>query len=567
MPLSDLFLHARARYRQPWVIGLVLISGCATWPTDYPEPEALKNTAAPAAAKSAESLAQPKSTDQATKDPAVRPAAVAQQGPGAGARSNRAQSAPLPPALSPAPPTPSPTPGAESGRDPMAASSAPAPSGEDTVAAGGKPMTVEEVINLAFRRQPSLRAQLELIEQARGQKGIAFAPFLPTAGTAYSVGGFDLNVGGQPLNITSRNAGFAVLPPGFAVPVGLKLNTGYELAEFKVAWLVTDFGKRLGLYRAAQISVDIAQLQTDRAYQTVASDVAVAYYSVLRAMALRRAAWDAVRRSEDQRDVAQKLAKGGVLEREQVLRAEVQLAESQRLLDIAEEGVGIASAALNLAIGLKPGELVGVVEPPGIPVYQPALADCLQTAINRRREFQVARRAIEVAQEGNRVANASFAPRIAMEGTLLDLQQSAPRDHLDVAVGFIRMDWQMFEGGRRVAAHRIADSKLREAMAQCESIADTIAFQVNENYRKLVTARLGIDRARPAVDQARENYRLVRARAAEGDATPSEITDAEAALTRAEQNYLNSNYDFLSAIVRLEFVIGVTPSPLNNVGH
>jgi outer membrane protein TolC len=237
------------------------------------------------------------------------------------------------------------------------------------------------------------------------------------------------------------------------------------------------------------------------------------------------------------------------------------------LLDAAEEAVGVADAALNLAIGLKLGEGVGVVEPPGVPEFRPVLRDCLETAIRRRREFQVARRTIEVAQEGNRVATASFAPRVVAEGTLLDIQQSAPRGHADVALGFIRMEWTMFEGGRRVAARRVADSKVREAMAQAESIADTIAFQVNKNYRRLVTARLGIDRARPAVEQARENYRLVRARAVEGDATPSEITDAETALTRAEQNSLNSVYDYLSAITRLEFVMGVSPSPLSQESH
>lgn len=56
-------------------------------------------------------------------------------------------------------------------------------------------------------------------------------------------------------------------------------------------------------------------------------------------------------------------------------------------------------------------------------------------------------------------------------------------------------------------------------------------------------------------------------RAAEGDATPSEIIDAQTALTRAEQNYLNSVYDYLSAIAQLEFVMGVSPSPLNQVGR
>jgi outer membrane protein TolC len=76
----------------------------------------------------------------------------------------------------------------------------------------------------------------------------------------------------------------------------------------------------------------------------------------------------------------------------------------------------------------------------------------------------------------------------------------------------------------------------------------------------MTTARLGIQRARPAVEQAQENYRLVRARAIQGDATPSEITDAETALTRAQQNYLNSIYDYLTAIAKLDYSMGVQPA-------
>ena len=112
-----------------------------------------------------------------------------------------------------------------------------------------------------------------------------------------------------------------------------------------------------------------------------------------------------------------------------------------------------------------------------------------------------------------------------------------------------------------MAELRVADAKTRAAVAQAESVADTIAFQVTEAYRQMVTARRGIDRARPAVEQATENYRLVRARAAQGDATPAEVTDAESALTRAQQNYYNSVYDYLTAVARLEYAMGVTPTP------
>jgi outer membrane protein TolC len=232
------------------------------------------------------------------------------------------------------------------------------------------------------------------------------------------------------------------------------------------------------------------------------------------------------------------------------------LAESQRLQDMTEEAVAVAIAALNLAIGLQPNEAVQVVEPIVIPTFPLSLSDCLQIAIAERKEFIVARRSIQVAQEGSRVAKADFAPRIVADAALYNLQQSSPRGDADVALGFIKLDWNFFEGGARVAAQRVADSKVREAMAQAESIADTIAFQVNETYRRMATARLGIERARPAVEQAAENYRLVRARAAEGDATSTEITDAETALIRAQQNYLNSTYDYLSAIAKLNYATG-----------
>jgi outer membrane protein len=427
----------------------------------------------------------------------------------------------------------------------------------------GQTLTLTQAIETAFRQQPRLRVYLESVEQARRAEDIAFAPFLPMAVASYSVGGFDLKVGGESLPLGPL-PGFTFLPSLGAIPIGLNIDTGYELADLKLQWLICDFGRRLGRYRQAGLAAGIAQLQTERAYQTVANEVAVAYYQVLRARALKKTARDAVRRAEDDLDVARKLEKGGVVEKEKRLRVEVQLAESQRLLDAAEGAEAVAIAALNLAIGLNVNAPTGIEESSDIPPFTQSLAECLQTAVGQRREFQVARQSIQVAEEGRRVAKADFAPRIMAEGTLIDFQQSAPRGHADLALGFIKLEWGLFEGGKRVAELRVSDSKIRAAMAQAESIADTIAFQVTEAYRQLVTARLAIDRSRPAVTQAEENHRLVRARARQGDATAAEITDAESTLTRAQQSYLNSIHDYLIALVRLEYAMGLTPTPGNS---
>jgi outer membrane protein len=442
------------------------------------------------------------------------------------------------------------------------------PLGNDVSCEPGQALTLPDAIALAFRLQPRLRASLESIQQARGREDIAFAAFLPTLTSAYTVGDFRVNAGGTGFAIPGvpNSPTFTVLPLLGTVPVGLNGQTSNEIAELRLQWLVCDFGRRLGRYNQAGLAADIAQLQTERAYQTVANDVAVAYYQVLRARSLRRIARESVRRAEEDLDVAKKLAKGGVVEREKVLRAEVALAQAQRALDVTEEAEAIAVAALNLAIGLNVSAATGVVDTADVPPFTLGLADCLQTAVGRR-EFQVARQSVQVAQEGSRVARADFAPRIVAEGDLLDYQQATPRGHFDTAVGFIRLEWGLFEGGKRVAELRVADSKIREAVAAADSIADTIAFQVNQAYRQLVAARKGIDRSRPAVDQTRETYRLVRARARLGDAIPAELTEAEAGLTRAEQDYANSVYDYLTALERLQYAMGITATPRTAGAH
>jgi outer membrane protein TolC len=443
------------------------------------------------------------------------------------------------------------------------------PQSSDGSCQPGRSLTLPDAVALAFRLQPRLRASLETIQQAQGREDIVFAAFLPLLTSGYVAGGYHVQAGGQgfPIPGVPNSPEFTIFPLLGAIPVGLQGQTGFEVAELKLQWLLCDFGRRLGRYNQAGLAVDIAQLQTQRAYQTIANEVAVAYYQVLRARSLHRITTESVRRAEDDRDVARKLAKGGVIEREKVLRAEVALAQAQRALDTAEEGEAVAVAALNLAIGLNVSARTGVMDTGDVPPFTLSLADCLQMAVTGRREFQVARQSVQVAQVGSRVARADFAPRILAEGTFLDFQQSNPRGHWDLPFAFIKLEWGLFEGGKRVAALRVADSQIREAVAQAESIADTIAFQVNQAYRQLVAARKGIDRSRPAVEQARETYRLVVARSRQGDATPAELTEAEAGLTRAEQDYANAIYDYHTALERLQYAMGTTETPLTPGSH
>jgi outer membrane protein len=539
--------------------GLVLATGCAHSQTDLQD--RLARRIVPIATEPVPSAnrVEDRTSVGPTADGRVRLAGASQRGQSIEARTGNDRTTPLPPAIV-GPPRRS-----DSDRPSSPATSLPSDSDEatlDAIAANGKPLTLAGAIDLAYRSQPRLRAQLETIAQARGAQQIAFSAFLPVVAGRYDVGGFSLGAGGLAAQV-GKPQNFNFLPGIGAVPIGLNLGTTFELAELNVQWLLLDFGRRLGLYEQAKLSSDIAGLQTERAHQTVANEVAVAYYNVLRSQALRRTAQDALHRTEEELADARKRQREGVIEREVVLRAEVQTAEYRQELHAATEAEFVALAGLNLAIGLKCNEPLRVVEPTDVSPLTTSLADCLQTAIKQRREFYVVQRTVEIATEGGRIARAQFAPKVVADGTLLDLQQQQMNGHVDLRLGFIRLEWVLFEGGRKIAATRVADSQMRQAMAQAETIADQIAFQVNEAYRNAVTAWVGIDDARPAVDQASENYRLVQLRLREGAATPTEIADAQATLTRAQQNYLNARYGYLIAMDRLEYAMGVGQTPMS----
>jgi outer membrane protein len=202
-----------------------------------------------------------------------------------------------------------------------------------------------------------------------------------------------------------------------------------------------------------------------------------------------------------------------------------------------------------------------VVEIGELPPPPTSLGECLQTAAAQRRELDVARTNVQITQEGTKVAKADFLPKIVAEGDYFNIEQGTPRANIGLGVGFIKLEWGLFEGGRRVGELRVADSKTRSAMALANSIADTISFETVEAYRQSISSFRAIDLAKPAVTQSRENYRLIKARMAQGDATATELTDAETALTRAEQDYLNSTYEYLTARARLDYVIGQPAGP------
>lgn len=400
-----------------------------------------------------------------------------------------------------------------------------------------------DAIAFALRNSPRLRSARAAIERARGQEQVAFAPFLP-----------QVDLLGQ-YGVVS-----GTLAPGVPGNVGFLLAKGSgtrSYAETAVAlqWTLYDFGRTGGRYRQAVARGRVADLQLVRADQTVEFDVATAYLEVLLASAFRRVQVDAVRRAEAILGDTVARSAGGVALREDVLRAQVQLSESQEALVVAKEREFDALARLNNAMGRGASEPLDVIDLEVQPPLRAALADLLERAAAQRPEVDVARQEAAAAQGGLQAARGEFLPRIFVRGA------AGRTDGRNVVTGWqegvgLHVEAPLYAGGRHRGELRSAEADVEAAVADAQTILDAISLEVNLAYRGAVAASENIVLSRTAVEQAQENLRLLVVRYRNGNATPTDIVDSEAALTRSQQRFFSATYTYLAALARLDYAVG-----------
>ena len=94
------------------------------------------------------------------------------------------------------------------------------------------------------------------------------------------------------------------------------------------------------------------------------------------------------------------------------------------------------------------------------------------------------------------------------------------------------------------------------ATAQGQVVLDNIALEVNLAYRAIAAARERIRLGEAATRQGRENLRLTVVKYTNGDATPTDVVDAQTALTGALMRYYSALYDYLDSLAQLDYATG-----------
>ncbi|HTU19894.1 MAG TPA: TolC family protein [Gemmataceae bacterium] len=407
-------------------------------------------------------------------------------------------------------------------------------------------VSLDEAIGFALQNNPRLREAAARVEAAQAGVEIAFAPFLPEAGAHLRASDFSV----------------PVLPAANFVPASLNGGvTSFSFAEAGVQWTLYDFGRTGGRYGQAVSQASIEKLGLQRARQTIAFEVSRAYFQVLFAQANRRVREQAVRLAESVLKDTKARRAAGVADPEMVLRAEVEVSTAREELVGARQLVLDAVSTLNLALGRPAALPVQVRDVTSRPTFAQSLEEALQQAVTKRPEVDMGRQAVAGAAYGEKVARGNLLPKIYVRGTVLGITSNGPLNGWLSGAG-LHVDQPLYDGGRYRAEIRRQRAQVAGAIAALQTMLDNIGQQVNLAYQAIATQQERIRLGETTVTQSSENLRLTLVKYNNGNATPTDVVDAQTALTRAQTRYFSAVYEYLEGLARLEYAQGGNQSNL-----
>lgn len=247
-----------------------------------------------------------------------------------------------------------------------------------------------------------------------------------------------------------------------------------------------------------------------------------------------------------------------------VLRAEVELANSRTPLIRARNAVTLAYEELKRVLGVTPDSplragrrfrLVGELD---YEPFQITLDDALERAQKRPR---LARLSMieEAAEEAVKVEQADYFPSLdayAAYGIEKSRFSQELDDTLDGWRAGLELEWDIFTSFRRPARVEQRARELAIARTELRQARLDIEVEVRRAHSSLLEARALVRSSTKVVEQAEESLRLARNRAQAGAATQLDVLSAQVALTEARSNRVRALHDYNLAVAALERAVG-----------
>jgi len=312
-----------------------------------------------------------------------------------------------------------------------------------------------------------------------------------------------------------------------------------------------DFGRSAGRVGAARAAARAAEAGYAGREQDVFLQTVTAYYRVLDIEYLRQAAADEVTQRQAHLRVARVLYDEGVVTRNDVLQAEVQLASSRQLVLAREGALKNAWLELNYLTGRPDDARADLQEDPVL-----ELDDIGEKAVWNRPEIEAQRQQVAAAKKQVTLSRGGYWPQLfARLGA--DYVENSHVKEQTIYSATLGLRVNLYAGGATTARLRQATERLGQARRRLDDLQrqSRVEYRAGRNDAEVAARR--IDVAETAIRQAEENLRINRNRYKEQVGTATEVVDAQTLLTRTRTEYYRAKFDYQVAVARVRRAAGL----------
>lgn len=244
----------------------------------------------------------------------------------------------------------------------------------------------------------------------------------------------------------------------------------------------------------------------------------------------------------------------GVVPKNELLAAEVALADAQQKAIDAHADLEVAQAAYNRALGRNLAQPVYLADLQDQETFVP-VEELTQAALSQRPELTSLSAQARALQDEAASVRGKNGPQVAVTGGYFYLKDDfiRPNGYTGAMVG---VEWTPFDCGRVRNQARALEEKSQALIRLRRDLESKISFEVRQKWIDLETARKRVLVARKTTAQADENLRVARNRYQQQAGTNTEVLDAESLRVQAYMNLYSSSYQAALAGLRLRRAVG-----------
>jgi outer membrane protein TolC len=401
------------------------------------------------------------------------------------------------------------------------------------------PLTLDAAVRLALNRNE--RARIADLNVTSAEAGVEHARtgFLPTL----------------VLSANDSDHPFATPPPRGTAPPKNVVTSTLTLTQPLVnapAW---------PLYAQAKQELASTRAQTIDDKRLLGFDTARAFFNVLTAAAVLKAADRSLQEAKADLDDTQARVQAQLTSSNDATRAQIDLASAQRQVEIDRGNLDNARISLSYLIDApvngdlaSPTAVLQVARRPA-----PALGDLVKAAFKHRPDLVAKLHASKAAHDYAEEPLLRLVPSVNLTGEVQGTTNTDTTGRWDEETIGVNLTWTLYDAGARYADKHARDAAAEIADLNLRSLARSVTTDVQSAVASLSSAQATLTAAQQTVTAARQSAEETGILYRQGLAKAIELVDANDERFEAEVNYANAEFQVAVAYLSLRQALGLQP--------